>query len=130
MHLPIHKELVDAFYSRDAERVSALYARDAYFTVPGRPDFFGREAINAMLVADFEDGDFQLDLEARRTLVSAGGDFASTRGVFRLNFRDPQSGKVQGVSGRYVQVFRKDPDGRWEVVEDISSIGPPESSSP
>jgi ketosteroid isomerase-like protein len=129
MQLPIHRELVEGFRARDAARIAALYAVDAYFTVPGRPDVFGREAITNMLVADFEDSDFNLELEERRTLVSAGGDFASTRGVFRLSYKDPQSGGVSSVGGRYVQVFRMTPNGKWEVVEDISSIGPPESSS-
>jgi ketosteroid isomerase-like protein len=82
-----------------------------------------------MLVADFADSDFNLELQEHRTLLAAGGDFASTRGSFRLRYKDPQSGQVQSVSGRYVQVFRKYPGGGWAVVEDISSIGPPESRS-
>jgi uncharacterized protein (TIGR02246 family) len=124
MQLSIHKELVAAFEARDAERLANLYAEDAVFTVPGRPGVHGRLAIQGMLAEDFRDAGFSLDLHELRTVVSPGGDFACTRGMFRLGFTDPQSSECQSVTGSYVQVFRQRPNGRWEVIEDISSPGP------
>jgi ketosteroid isomerase-like protein len=81
-----------------------------------------------MLTEDFQDPGFSLDLQELRTIVSAGGDFACTRGTFHLDFTNPQSSQSESVAGSYVQVFRVNPSGSWEVVEDISSPGPTDSS--
>jgi ketosteroid isomerase-like protein len=49
---------------------------------------------------------------------------AYARGSFKVSFTNPQTKQVQSVGGAYLQIFRKREDGRWEIVEDISSAGP------
>jgi uncharacterized protein (TIGR02246 family) len=130
MKLPVHSELVAAFASRDAARVAGLYAEDALFFTPGRPAVRGRSAILDLMKADFEDPGFSLELHEQRTSVSSSGDLAYARGTFRASFTGPGSREVRSVGGNYLQIFRKARDGRWEILEDISSPGAPDAGPP
>jgi uncharacterized protein (TIGR02246 family) len=125
MKLPIQAEIVAAFEARDADRIASLYAEDAVFFTPGRPATIGRAAIAEVMIEDLQDPGFALELVGQTTLVAASGDLAYARGTFKASFTNPQSRQVQSVGGTYLQVFRKRTDGSWEILEDISSPGPP-----
>ncbi len=116
-------EMLEAFQARDADRIAAYYAEDAVFFMPGRAPVAGREAVARTMEEDLSDAGFSLDLAGQKTEVSASGDMAYTRGTFRASYTNPQTGKIETVGGNYLQVFRKQADGSWKVVEDISSPG-------
>ncbi len=129
MKLAVHAEIVAAFRARDPARIAALYAEDAVFFTPGRSPVVGREAVGRVMAEDLEDPGFSLELADQETRVSASGDLACTRGTFRASFTNPQTGEVQTIGGNYLQVLRKNSDGSWEIVEDISSPGAPDAKS-
>jgi uncharacterized protein (TIGR02246 family) len=123
MRLPVQDALLAALAAKDARRIADLYANDAMFFMPGRPVVEGRDAVERVMSEDLEDPNFSLDLRDQKTEVSASGDMAYARGTFRVSFTIPQTREVQSVGGNYLQVFRKNADGNWKVVEDISSPG-------
>jgi uncharacterized protein (TIGR02246 family) len=125
MQLTIQTELVAAFEARDAPRIASLYAEDAVFITPGRPAVMGREAVAKVMIEDLQDPGFSLKLTEQTTKTASAGDLAYSRGRFSVSFTNPSSGKVETLGGNYLQIFRKKADDSWEILEDISSPGPP-----
>jgi ketosteroid isomerase-like protein len=70
---------------------------------------------------------FTIDWAPEAGQVSAGGDFASTNGLYTIKV----SGVV-GEQGRYVSVWRKDAAGAWKVVSQVTVAGrtPPSAPDP
>jgi ketosteroid isomerase-like protein len=56
-------------------------------------------------------------------VVSRSGDLGYTYGVNEFTAPD-STGKPVTTRGRYLTVWRKSSDGRWQCVEDYSSPGP------
>jgi ketosteroid isomerase-like protein len=50
--------------------------------------------------------------------VARSGDLAYTRGAYQLSFKSPQGTQVTD-QGKYLTVYRRQPDGSWKAVEDI-----------
>jgi uncharacterized protein (TIGR02246 family) len=121
----IQAELIAAFGARDPARIAGFYADDAVFFTPGRAPVVGRKAINEVMVEDLKDPGFKLELTEQTSRMAASGDLAYARGTLTASFTNPQTGQVQSIGGTYLQVLRKREDGSWEILEDISSPGPP-----
>lgn len=118
-------DMLAAFKAKDAARIASYYGDDAVVSMPGRAALTGREAVSKTIGEDLKDPAFTLDFTNEKTDVAASGDIAYTRGTFRVAYTDPQSKKVENVAGNYVTIFKKQADGSWKVVEDISSPGAP-----
>jgi uncharacterized protein (TIGR02246 family) len=116
-------EMLAAFKAKDGAKVASHYAEDAVVATPGRAAGHGKAAISAMMAEDFKDPAFTLDFTNEKTAVAASGDLAYTRGTFRVSYTNPQSKKAEKAAGSYVTVFRKQADGSWKVVEDLSTPG-------
>lgn len=123
MTLAVLDEMLEAFKARDAERIADFYADDAVFFTPGRPPVEGRDAVAKVMAEDVKDAGFSLDLNNQKVQVAASGDMAYARGTFRVSFTNPSTQQVESLTGNFVQVLRKEDDGSWKVVEDISSPG-------
>lgn len=115
--------LVEALEAKDGARVATYYADDAVLITPGRTPLEGREAIAQMFEQDMRDVGFSLHLADQRTEMSSAGDMGYTRGTFRASFTNSQTRNIESIGGDYVQVFRRQHDGRWNVVQDIASPG-------
>ena len=73
---------------------------------------------------DFADPSFSIEFVNTRTEVAAGGDMAFTHGTFHVTYTNPANQRPGAVDGSYVTVFRKQADGSWKAVQDISTPGP------
>jgi ketosteroid isomerase-like protein len=56
--------------------------------------------------------------------ASGGGDFGFTYGVWEKTGKGPD-GKLTVMKGKYLTVWRKNADGKWQVVADIGNADPP-----
>ncbi|CAA9305789.1 MAG: hypothetical protein AVDCRST_MAG90-96 [uncultured Microvirga sp.] len=121
----IQADLIAAFRARDPARIAGFYAVDSVFVTPGRPPVIGRQAVAEVMVEDLTDPSFNLELTEQTSRMAASGDLAYSRGTFTASFTNPQTGQVQSIGGTYLQVLGKREDGSWEILEDISSPGPP-----
>ena len=118
--LAVEGELQAAFKARDAAKIASLYAADADIIIPDQPVRRGTDQLKAT-ENDFKDTNFALEFVNARTEVS--GDMAFTRGTFTVTYTNPGNGEVARQRGNYVTVFRKQADGRWKIVQDISTPG-------
>jgi uncharacterized protein (TIGR02246 family) len=125
----IQSDLIAAFRARDPARIADFYADDAVFVTPGRAPVIGRKAVAEIMVEDLKDPGFNLELTEQTSRMAVSGDLAYIRGTFTASFTSPQSGQVQSIGGTYLQVLGKQEGGGWQILEDISSPGPPPSEA-
>jgi ketosteroid isomerase-like protein len=113
--------------TNDADRFASYYVQDARFYAAGLPLVRGRAAIRDLMGQLMSTPGFALQVAATDAHVSAAGDVGYISGTYELK----QAGGVE--KGKYVTVWRKQPDGAWRVVEDIfnaDSIAAPAAPAP
>jgi uncharacterized protein (TIGR02246 family) len=122
------QKMLDGFRARNADAVAALYASDATVMLPFEAPMSGSDAIKAGIAETLADPAFKLDFSNQKTDVAGSGDLAYTRGAFTVTYTNSQTKKPETLKGGYVTVFRKQADGSWKVVEDVSSPGAPDAA--
>jgi ketosteroid isomerase-like protein len=102
----------------------------AHFTPEGAslagnaPAARGIEAIRAANQEMFEGPGFALSWVPSSAEVSASGDLAYTIGSYQLTSNDP-AGKPWTRPGKYLTVWKKQPEGGWKVAADAPSDDEP-----
>ena len=107
------------------DSILSFWTDDARVISPGEPVLTGKDAIRAMVTRSFAIPGFRISWQPEHAVVSAAGDLGYSVGTNRIVVPD-SSGKTLTIDGRYVTVWRKQADGRWRCVEDISNAGPPQ----
>lgn len=99
--------------TKDAATFVSYFAPDASAYTPGMPVVTGAEAIGKTFAAMSAAPGFALSWTPTKADVSASGDMGSTAGTYEMT--------MGGVTdkGKYVSVWKKQPDGIWKVTDDI-----------
>ena len=112
-----------AWAAKDMDGILAQYAPDSILVVTATPPSKGTAELRGMLTELLKDPALTLNLEAAVTEVS--GSIGYQRGTYTIQVTDPKSKKPVTEKGTYLNVLKKQADGRWLVTEDINSAGPP-----
>jgi len=107
--------------AKDLEKSVGHYADDAVLIMPGAPAFKGKDAIRTAWKGMLDDPNLKIDFSADRVEISASGDMASTKGSYTLTLTNPKTKKPVDDKGSYVTVYKKQADGGWKAVEDITA---------
>ncbi len=102
---------IEGFKTKDVEAMIVNYAPDAVILPPNSPMIEGRAAIG-----EFFRGMLTLmgdDMSFSTTRFDASGDLAYEFGTYEGSF-----GGVPD-KGKYVAVWKKQPDGNWMIAADI-----------
>jgi ketosteroid isomerase-like protein len=83
----------------------------------------GHDAIQSNMAELFSDPNVELDWEPDLARISEAGGLGLTSGRFRLLTHHPD-GSVNARTGRYFDVWRKQPDGSWKVLYDLGDLDP------
>ncbi len=94
-------------------------ADDGAQIVPGAGEVRGHEAI-LELMAGLDDPTSTLTWEPVRADVAASGDLGWTTGTYVSEGTGPD-GARRHAEGRYVTIWRRQPDGAWKVVMDLGN---------
>jgi ketosteroid isomerase-like protein len=97
------------------------FAEDGVSLANGQAPVHGREAIARQ--ATWLPKDYQLLWTPTDAVMSPTGDMGYTWGHYEGRSRDTD-GNPKVTTGRYLTVWRKEPDGSWKVVLDSSSDEP------
>jgi len=54
--------------------------------------------------------------------VMVWGDFAYATGPYGSKATAKATGKVTEAAGRYLEIFRKQPDGSWKIYRDLTAV--------
>lgn len=98
----------------DVEGLVSLYEPDACLVGPDGSQAVGLEAIRAAL-SPFAGGSVTMHMHVVKTV--RGGDLAVLTNEWRATGRQPD-GRPLEISGRAIEVVRRQPDGSWRFVVD------------
>ena len=108
---------VNALRNNDPASVSGFWTPDAVYMNAGSPTVVGRAGFDSMVRGTFATG--------RLTEVTANTDeilidraTAVHRGTYSETFQ-PQRGPIVHLRGRYMIVWRRQPDGIWKIARGV-----------
>ncbi len=118
---------IDAFNRGDVATCAGFYDEDATLFLPDRPVIKGRKNIEAYL-KEFAESGIKLTPVEPVEIVSSG-DIGCCAGTYL--YRTPSDSGVAGTGlGKFVTIFRRQPDGSWKaVIDSFFGDAAPESSS-
>jgi len=103
--------------AHDLEGTVAYYTDDASLLAPNVPIATGSQAIHAAWAGLLGPGT-SISWQATKVEVARSSDLASIMGTYQLTMKDPQGNPVTD-KGKFVEVWKKQADGKWKVVADI-----------
>ena len=111
-------EMRAAYKAKDAARLIAVYAPDATLYIPSERPRVGTKALSEGMQAEMADPAFNVTFTTAK--AHASGDLGYTQGSFTIRYTSPSTKAPISYSGYYLTVFKKQPDGSWKAVEDMS----------
>ncbi len=111
--------------AKDADKIVSHYAPDAVLLVNDAPAMSGPDAIKSGVSGMLKDPHLSLTFAPNVVVVAKAGDVAYTQGTYTMTFTDPKNKRILMEKGKYVTVYRKQPDGSWKAVEDIDNADAP-----
>jgi ketosteroid isomerase-like protein len=115
-------ELAKAVADRSLQTFVSLVDEDAVFF--GKGVARGRNAVSKAWLPFFTDRSLFLKWHPTQVEISSSGDLGYSIGDYERIGKDA-SGNPATVTGNYVSIWRKQPDGRWKIVLDIGTPGTP-----
>jgi uncharacterized protein (TIGR02246 family) len=109
--------------ANDVDGTVSYYTDDASLLPPNGPIATGKQAIRANWASLLTPGN-TLSWEAKKVEVSRSGDMAYLIGAYQLAMKGMQD------RGKFVEVWKKQPDGQWKVVADIFNSDLPAAGAP
>lgn len=126
------RELSDEFtksmVAADWAGLMKLYTEDANLMPPGGPSVAGRPAIEAFMAAFPKVTEMRFDFHE----IDGRGDLAFVRGAYRMTMEIPGVPGPVTDKGKFIEIRRKQADGRWLIASDIfnSDVPPPVLPAP
>ncbi len=109
----------------DLEEQLTFLAEDAIYLGEGIPLVSGKEAITQAWRQEEQLPGFSLTWQPDGAEISTSGELGYTFGSNEVNLMDAYGVRTT-TKGKYVTIWRRQPDGSWKVVVDITnSDGPP-----
>jgi ketosteroid isomerase-like protein len=110
-----HAGFSSSLNSGDMAAVAAFYTEDALLMAPNAPRVTGRAAIEAFLKT-FPPMD---DLVLSGDEFAGGGDLIVVTGNFTINVMPPGATAAVADTGKFVEVWRRQPDGTLKMAADM-----------
>jgi uncharacterized protein (TIGR02246 family) len=117
-------------HEKQLEASVALYTDDAAFLTPDGKRYVGKDEIRGLYKGVFSQFTGDLVFESKQTGFS--GVLAYDSGLFRETLTTVATGAQQKTTGSYLMVLRREPDGKWRIVQQMWAWAPaanPETSS-
>lgn len=104
----------------DVEKTAGYWADDALLISAGQPTLEGKRAIRQMVEESYKIPGFRISWQPQRVEVSESGDMAYIIENSQVSYND-STGKTITQNNKAVSIWRKQPDGTWKNVVDIST---------
>jgi len=117
----VEAEMLKDWAAKDADKLAANYADNAVLMTPGSDPVHGKEAIHNVAKQMVADPALSLTFQASTVEVAKSGDIGFTQGSYKMTMTNPATHKSMDDHGSYVTTYRKQADGAWKAVADIST---------
>jgi uncharacterized protein (TIGR02246 family) len=104
--------------AKDLEKTVSFYSEDAIVMPPNASAATSKEAIRKVWQDLLASPGLVIRWKTTKVEVAKSGDLACLSGTYDLTMNDP-SGKPINDQGKYVEVWEKQPDGKWKCGTDI-----------
>lgn len=104
--------------AKDVEAALSFWSDDASEFAPEKPAITGREALRKSWAEMMSAPDISLAWKPTKVEVARSGDLAISIGSYEYSMKDPK-GKLVQDRGKYVTVWKKQPNGAWKAYIDI-----------
>jgi ketosteroid isomerase-like protein len=122
--LGIDREFSDYSVAHGAAEAFKVYLlKDALQLPAGEHPIHGRDAIYESMKPG--DGSYTLSWSPEDGAVSRSNEMAYTWGIYTVTTKDAQ-GVEHSRTGKYLNVWRRNPEGNWRVAVDIGNPNPAE----
>jgi uncharacterized protein (TIGR02246 family) len=111
-----------ASQAKDLDKATSYYADDAIFFVNNGAMVKGKDAIKMAWKPELATPGPGLTFETTYVEVARSGDLAYEYGTYDEK-TEVKKGKIKDEKGKYVVVWKKQPNGSWKAVADIDNIG-------
>jgi ketosteroid isomerase-like protein len=111
--------------AKDLDKDVSHYDNDAAFLLPDIPIVNGKTAITNVHKEMLADPNLALEFSATKVEVAKSGDIAYSQGFYTETSTDPKTKKPVTEKGKYLTVFKKQPDGSWKAIEDMLNADAP-----
>jgi len=118
----MNRDFAAALNAKDARAAAALYTEDAVLIPPGEPLVRGRDAIEEYWRGAIESGGVR-DVSVETMDALSSGSLGYETGSFVLTANGPD-GEALTDRGRYIELLRREPDGRWLSTHGIWNASP------
>jgi ketosteroid isomerase-like protein len=108
---------MDAVVSRDMKQYLRYFDPQGAHVLPNRPIDYG--------VADRKGGfppGYAVTMRIEKVEVSRSGELGYAFGDYNQTRQDPQTGALNHYTGKWMSVFRKQPDGSWGAIADTYNV--------
>ena len=110
--------------SKNVDKTVLYYADDAIVMPSNSPALTGEQAIRAMWQGMLGAPNFSGGWTATKVEVAGSGDMAYVTGTYEMS-ETGADGKPMTDKGKYLEVWRKQPDGSWKCVADMFNTNLP-----
>lgn len=118
----MNRDFAAALNAKDAKAAAAQYTEDAVLIPPGEPLVRGRAAIEEYWRGAIELGGVR-DVSVETMDALSSGSLGYETGTFVLTVDGPD-GEAVTDRGRYIELLRLEPDGRWLSTHGIWNASP------
>jgi len=98
----------------------SYYTDDVAVLPPNEPIAIGREAARKSLGAFLATPGLKVSWKTMRVEAAKSGELGYSYGTYEMALKDPK-GKPLSDHGKYLEAWRKQPDGNWKCVADMFS---------
>jgi len=106
------------YEAKDVDKAAAFCDDQGSLLWPNAPRVTGKSAIAKATASAFAIPDFKLEWHTDQSGVARSGELGYTSGTYTWTFKDA-SGKPAADKGKYLTIWKKQPDGSWKVLLDM-----------
>jgi len=117
-----------AAVAKDVDGYLSFFAEDGLELAPNSLPMT-KPALRKLLLSEFSNPGYSVHWAARTIVVAEDGKLAYTIGAYDFTLNDSK-GKPVTDHGKYVTVWKKQPDGKWKVAVDIYNSDPTAQAKP
>lgn len=104
--------------AKDVDKTVSYYSEDAIVLPPNAPSATTKEAIRSVWKDLLTSPGVAVSWTVTKVEVAQGGDMAHLIGTYEVTMSDA-SGKPVNDRGKYLEVMKKQADGKWKCMADI-----------
>lgn len=111
--------------AKDVDKTVSYYSEDAAVMPPNAASATTKEAIRALWKDLLTDAN--ISWKTKKVEVAQSGDLAFSSGAYEVTLNDP-TGKPVNDRGKFLEVWKKQADGKWKCTMDIWNSDLPASA--